>query len=82
MSKEELKQETLKEFIKKSYLSRLEDCLKVDFEDGVKLGAKWQQDNSDNKYSEQDVQNILDGFTNEAPGEYIKTNFIGLLNKE
>ncbi len=27
------------------------------------------------------VQNVLDGFTNEAPGEYIKTNFIELLNK-
>ena len=36
----------------------------------------------ENKYSEQDVQNVLDGFTNEAPGEYIKTNFIGLLNKQ
>jgi CYTH domain-containing protein len=38
------KQETLEEFIKKSYLSRLEDCLSVDFEDGVKLGAKWIQE--------------------------------------
>jgi len=28
------------------------------------------------------AQNVLDGFTNEAPGEYIKTNFIGLLNKQ
>ena len=27
------------------------------------------------------AQNVLDGFTNEAPGEYIKTNFIELLNK-
>lgn len=33
------------------------------------------------KYSEQDIQKVLDGFTNEAPGEYIKTNFIELLNK-
>jgi hypothetical protein len=38
------KQETLEEFIRKSYLNRLEDCLSVDFEDGVKLGAKWQQE--------------------------------------
>jgi hypothetical protein len=37
---------------------------------------------TNNKYSEQDVQNVLDGFTNEAPGQYIKTNFIGLLNKQ
>jgi hypothetical protein len=28
------------------------------------------------------AQNVLDGFTNEAPGQYIKTNFIGLLNKQ
>jgi hypothetical protein len=40
----EPKQETLEEFIKKAYLSRLEDCLQVDFEDGVKLGVKWQQE--------------------------------------
>lgn len=41
-----MKQETLEEVAKKAYLSRLEDCLNVDFEDGVKLGAKWQQQNS------------------------------------
>lgn len=34
------------------------------------------------KYSEQNIQNVLDGFTNEAPGQYIKTNFIELLNKQ
>lgn len=28
------------------------------------------------------AQNVLDGFTNEASGQYIKTNFIGLLNKQ
>jgi hypothetical protein len=28
------------------------------------------------------AQNVLDGFTNEVQGEYIKTNFIGLLNKQ
>jgi len=33
------------------------------------------------KYYKDKVQNVLDGFTNEAPGEYIKTNFIELLNK-
>jgi hypothetical protein len=40
---EEQKKETLEEFAKKAYLSRLEDCLNVDFEDGVKLGAKLQE---------------------------------------
>ncbi len=33
------------------------------------------------EYYQNKVQNVLDGFTNEAPGEYIKTNFIELLNK-
>ena len=55
---QEPKQETLEEFIKKSYLSRLEDCLKVDFEDGVKLGAKWQQDNADKKLDEDDIKEM------------------------
>jgi len=34
------------------------------------------------QYYQNKVQNVLDGFTNEAPGEYIKTNFIELLNKQ
>jgi hypothetical protein len=58
--KEETKQETLEEFIKKAYLSRLEYCLSVDFEDGVKLGAKWQQQQNKNLYSEEEVYNIID----------------------
>jgi hypothetical protein len=33
------------------------------------------------KYTEKDIQNVLDGFTNDTPGEYIKTNFIELLKK-
>lgn len=50
------KKETLEEFIKKLYLSRLEDCLPVDFEDGIKLGIKWQMENS---YSEEDMKNAF-----------------------
>ncbi len=34
------------------------------------------------EYYQNKVKNVLDGFTNEAPGEYIKTNFIELLNKQ
>lgn len=45
--------ETVEEFIRKSYLSRLENHLSVDFEDGVKLGAKWQQERM---YSENDLK--------------------------
>ena len=33
------------------------------------------------QYSEKDIQEVLDGFTNEAYGGYIKTNLIGLLEK-
>ena len=40
------------------------------------------KDNSDKKYTEKDIQEVLDGFTNEAYGGYIKTNFIGLLEKK
>jgi hypothetical protein len=50
---------------------------------GQKVGHNVQaEDMSDKKYSKEDVQNVLDGFTNEAPGSYIKTNFIDFLNKQ
>jgi len=48
--------ETLEEVAEKAYLSRLEDCLNVDFEDGVKLGAKHQQERS---YSEEEVLELI-----------------------
>ena len=64
--KEEAKQETLEEFIKKAYLSRLEDCLSVDFEDGVKLGVKYQ---AERMYSEEEVMNILYKHTGYLFGE-------------
>lgn len=52
--KEEPKQEeTLEEFTKESFKSRLEEHLSVDYNDGVKLGAKWQQERS---YSEEDMR--------------------------
>jgi len=34
------------------------------------------------EYYKNKAQNVLDGFTDEAPGGYIKTNFIELLNKQ
>ena len=40
-----------------------------------------QEDMAKN-YTEAEIQLVLDGFTNEAPGKYIKTNFIELLNKQ
>ena len=44
------------EIIKKAYLSRLEDCLPVDFSDGVKFGVGLCKDK---KYTEEDVINIV-----------------------
>lgn len=56
---------------------------KQDLYDGFINGYfQCQQDMADKKYSKEDIQNVLDGFTNEAPGFYIKTNFIDLLNKK
>jgi hypothetical protein len=52
LDKVEPKRETLEEFIKKSYLSRLQDCLSVDFADGIKVGVKWQEERM---YSEEEV---------------------------
>ena len=55
------KQETFEEFIRKAYLSRLEDCLSVNFEDGVKLATKWNQERS---YSE--ANKIIEFLDNEV----------------
>jgi hypothetical protein len=41
-----MRENDLEEFIRKAYLSRLEDCLSVDFDEGVRLGSKWQHENS------------------------------------
>ena len=41
------------EIIKKAYLSRLEDCLPVDFSDGVKFGVGWCKDK---KFTEEDMK--------------------------
>lgn len=67
----------LKDAYKAGVIDGLRECRLDSYNPPTK-----KQDNSDKKYSEQDIQNVLDGFTNEAPGEYIKTNFIGLLNKQ
>lgn len=44
------------EIIKKAYLSRLEDCLPVDFSDGVKFGVGLCKDK---KYTEEDVIKLM-----------------------
>jgi hypothetical protein len=53
----EPKQETLEEFIKSIYPSPSGAKIK-----GVKLGAKWQQEQDKNKYSEEEVLSILRRF--------------------
>jgi hypothetical protein len=70
--------ETLEEFIRKSYLSRLENHLSVDFEDGVKLGDKWQQERIDNDMIEfswwliKNLGKYSDDYIAHFKGEYLK----------
>lgn len=47
------------EIIKKAYLSRLEDCLPVDFSDGVKFGVGLCKDK---KFTEEDVKMYIKAF--------------------
>jgi tRNA A22 N-methylase len=56
------KQETLEEFANKAYPFYGD----VELREAIELGAKWQQEQDKNKYSEEEVQNILI--------EYVKTN--------
>ena len=58
-------------------LSKEREPDKFDWEQAKEI----EHSNIKRMYTEEDIQKVLDGFTNEAPGEYIKTNFIGLLNK-
>jgi hypothetical protein len=62
-----LKQETLEEFAKRKYLSRLDNFEKVDFKDGVFEGAKWQ---AERMYSEEEVKDLILKFNNDKPGIY------------
>ena len=70
--------ETIEEFIRKSYLSRLENHLSVDFEDGVKLGDKWQQERIDNDMIEfswwliKNLGKYSDDYIAHFKGEYLK----------
>jgi hypothetical protein len=51
--KEEPKQETLEEAAKRTYQKGLKDDLSLSFHDGVKFGAKWQEERM---YSEEDMK--------------------------
>jgi hypothetical protein len=48
-----MKQETLEEAAERLYQKGLKDDLSLSFHDGVKFGAKWQQERS---YSEEDMK--------------------------
>jgi hypothetical protein len=52
----EPKQETLEEVAEKTYQKGLKDDLSLSFHDGVKFGAKWQQERM---YSEEEVKNLF-----------------------
>ena len=70
------------DLIKEAYLSRLEDCLPVDFSDGVKFGVGLCKDK---KYTEVDLRNayehgsysIIDNGHGDTFDEYINS-----LNKQ
>ena len=53
------KQETLEEAAERLYQEGLRNDLGLSFHDGVKFGAKWQQEQDKNKYSEED---LIDAF--------------------
>jgi hypothetical protein len=53
---EEPKQETLEEYSNGLYKQSLKDDVDLTFSDGVKLGAKWQQEKM---YSEEEVEQIF-----------------------
>lgn len=56
---EKLNSVTLEETAERLYQKALEDNLELTFHDGVKLGAKWQQKQDKNKYSEEEVWSII-----------------------
>jgi hypothetical protein len=59
MEKEELKQETLEEASHNAWLTyeHVEGNLySTSFKNGFKLGAKWEQEQDKNKYSEEDIK--------------------------
>jgi hypothetical protein len=54
--------ETLEEFIQKSYPktdSHYDFTVTSKIRNGIRLGAKWQQEQDNNKYSEEEVYDIL-----------------------
>jgi hypothetical protein len=50
------KQETIEEVAEKTYQKGLKDDLSLSFHDGVKFGAKWQQERM---YSEEDIKSAF-----------------------
>jgi hypothetical protein len=53
---EEPKQETLEEAAKRTYQKGLQDDIDLSFYDGVRLGAKWQEERM---YNEEEVIKLL-----------------------
>lgn len=76
------------EIIKKAYLSRLEDCLPVDFSDGVKFGVGLCKDK---KYTEEDMigflnwslgMEVVEMICNNKSKQEIFQRYINSLNKQ
>jgi hypothetical protein len=66
------KQETLEEFINK--VDTPADFDQFTFDEGIRVGAKWQQEQDKNKYSEEEVLEILKKF-------YQDNNFNGTITE-
>ena len=67
---EEPKQETLEEYSNGLYKQSLKDDVDLTFSDGVKLGAKWQQEKM---YSEEDLLSAFEAgmmFIGEDKGSF------------
>lgn len=74
------KQETLEEFIQKSYPktdSHYDFTVTSKIRNGIRLGAKWQQEQDNNKYSEEEVYNILEQAMKDAPIEGLTHHYNG-----
>jgi len=65
---EEPKQETLEEYIERETKSIIEPSLRASAITFLRYGAKWQQEQEKNKYSEQDMIDMYDyGYNNYLP---------------
>ena len=72
--------ETLEEFIDK--VDTPADFDQFTFDEGIRVGAKWQQEQDKNKYSEEEVDKLISDFKHdlrESTSNYVKQNCEGAI---